>query len=63
MAELVIVRVTPANSAGRKATGSDATGAWLILHLMGRAAFGNAVFAAHRRSPNLQKGWILKFSI
>jgi hypothetical protein len=42
--------------------GSDATAAWLILHLMDRAAFGRVVFAAHPGSPNLQKGWIIKFS-
>jgi hypothetical protein len=26
------------------------------------ADFGTVVFAAHRRSPNLQKGWSIKFS-
>src|SRR5271170_4459160 len=25
--------------------------------------FGNVIFAAHRRPPNLRKGWSIKFSI
>jgi len=29
------------------------------MHLV---VFGDVIFAAHRRPPNLQKGWNIKFS-
>jgi hypothetical protein len=62
---LAIVCETPAKRAGRKEIGNAdcfLAPAALFSPPMRLVVFGNVIFAAHRRPPNLQKGWNIKFS-